>query len=185
MSAAKMGQYAKMSNAATSSLSKSPRMKQYGQQYTSQSGMAANMATDYNYNNISNYSSTAGASIYQSSADQSQLMSGEASPITNSSPYSACSLSPGSTPTTYQSGSAVNNSWPYQGGAMTGYSDSSSSQYSGYSQSRQGSAGYASSSGAGAYTSLNGGGGNMWGSMGMTEGTSQVVPHADHPMKVG
>ena len=177
MSASKMGQYSKMSS-ASSSLSKSPRMKQYSQQYSSQSGMAvgANMANDYNYNNISNYTSS--GSLYQSS-DPSQLMSGDASPITNSSPYSACSLSPGSTPTTYQSGSAVNNSWPYQGGAMAGYNDSVTSQLSGYSQSRQASTGYGSSSG---YTSLNG---NMWGSMGMSEGTSQVVPHADHSMKVG
>ena len=115
---------------------------------------------DYNYNSYSNSS----GSIYQSS-DQGQMMSGgDASPITNTSPYSACSLSPGSTPTTYQSASAVNNTWPYQGGNMGGgggggYSDSASSPYSAYSQSRH-STGYGSGS-AHAYSSLNGG--NMWG----------------------
>ena len=179
MSASKMNQYPKMST-TPSSLPKSPRMKQYTQQYSSQSamGVGSNMATDYNYNNISNYGNSTGSTLYQSS-DQSQLMNGDTSPLTNNSPYSACSLSPGSTPTTYQNGSGVNNSWPYQGGNVSGYSDSSTSQLSSYnSQTRQPAA---AASGYGAYTSLNN---NLWGNMGMSDGTSQVVPHVDHSMKV-
>lgn len=179
MTGSKMAQYPKMST-TPSSIPKSPRMKQYNQQYSSQStgtGVAANMTpTDYNYNNLSSYNVNTGP-MYQTN-DSTQLMNGDTSPITNNSPYSACSLSPGSTPTTYQNGTTINNSWPYQTAGMTGYNDSSNSQLSSYS-SRPGSNGYASSGG---YSSMNG---SMWGNMGMSEVTSQVVPHADHSMKVG
>ena len=178
MGAPKSSQYPKLSTTPTA-LPKSPRMKQYPPSaYSSQGGMAGSqMATDYNYNSISSYSSGGTGSMYGSS-DPGQMMNGDTSPITNTPPYSACSLSPG-TPTTYQNGgSTVNNSWPYQGCSVNGYNDSSSSQLSNYSPSRP-SPGYGGSSG---YSSLQSG---LWSSMGIGDGSSQVVPHADHSMKVG
>ena len=53
----KMNQYPKMSTAPSSMIAKSPRVKQYANQYGGNQnslgvGTGSNMATDYNYNNI-------------------------------------------------------------------------------------------------------------------------------------
>lgn len=177
----KTNQYPKMSTAPSSMIAKSPRVKQYANQYGGNQnslgvGTGSNMATDYNYNNISSYSNSSTGSMYQSPDPSQMAMNGDTSPITNNSPYSACSLSPGATPTTYQEGnSTVNNTWPYQGATINGYSDSVN-QLSSYNQSRQTSSeGYGSSS---VYSSSS-----LWGSM--AGSSSGVASHPDHAIKVG
>ena len=147
---------------------------------------------DYSYNNIGGYSVS---SMYtqNNSTDPTQMLNGttgtgtcdSASPINNTSPYSACSLSPGgSTPTTYQNGgssSVVNNTWPYQGAALN-YNDTST-----YNQNRQSPNNTYNTSNP--YSSLNS---SMWGSMtsngGTSDSSSQIGQHtgtgAEHTMKV-
>ena len=181
MNQSKINQYPKL-NVATNALPKSPRLKQYNtQNYPSANAINVppNMTTDYSYNNIGNYGNPTSNSLYQTT-DPTQLMNGDSSsPITNNSPYSTCSLSPGNTPTTFQNGSnAVNNSWPYQAGTIGTY-ETSPSQLSSYNSSRVCNGDYGTS---GAYSSLTN---HLWGNMGLTEASTQVVPHSDHPMKVG
>lgn len=192
----KMSNYSKV-NSPTSSVSKSPRMKQYNQQsYSPQSSMPVNAGSnmssvgpiDYSYNNIGPYSASSMYSQSNSTDPTTQMMNGavtgdSSSPINNTSPYSACSLSPGgSTPTTYQNGgssSVVNNTWPYQG-ANLNYNDTST-----YNQNRQ-----SPNNTYNAYSSLNS---SMWANMtsngGATDSSSQITQHtgttAEHTMKVG
>ena len=86
----KMNHYPKMSTAPSSMITKSPRVKQYSNQYGGDQnslgvGTGSNMTTDYNYNNISSYSNSSTGSMYQS-PDLSQIaMNGDASLITNKS----------------------------------------------------------------------------------------------------
>ncbi|XP_066914238.1 uncharacterized protein [Clytia hemisphaerica] len=205
----KMSNYSKM-NSPTSTVPKSPRMKQYNQSsYSSPSSMSvsagstggngsANMtgggALDYNYNNIGSTYNTASSMYNQQptngGSDPNQMLNGDSSPINNASPYSACSLSPGSTPTTYQNGSTssvVNNSWPYQGAGMS-YNDASSQLASSYNPNRQSPNSTYNTSNP--YSSLNSG---MWGTMGSTGGgvadqsshmAQNAAATAEHSMKV-
>lgn len=198
----KMSNYSKV-NSPTSSVTKSPRMKQYNQQtYSSQSSMpvnavASNMSSggpiDYSYNNIGGYNASSMYNQSNTTDPTTQMMNGattvtgdSSSPINNTSPYSACSLSPGgSTPTTYQNGgssSVVNNTWPYQGASLN-YNDTPA-----YNQNRQSPNNTYNASNP--YSSLNS---SMWGSMtsngGATDSTSQIGQHTgtsvEHTMKVG
>lgn len=203
----KLSNYSKMNS--PTSVPKSPRMKQYSQSHYSSpvsmsvTGGNSNMpsgGTDYNYNNISANGGYSVSSMYGQSngTDQSHMMNsgGDSSPINNTSPYSACSLSPGSTPTTnYQNGgssSAVNNTWPYQSASLS-YNDTSSQQQqlSSYNQSRHSPTNtYNTNGNSNPYSSLNG---SMWGSMGtngvapISDSPSQMGQHTgvDHSMKVG
>jgi len=205
----KMSNYSKM-NSPTSSVPKSPRMKQYSQSHYSSpasmsvtggsSNMLSGSATDYNYNNIAASGGYSVSSMYaqNNGTDQSHMMNGggDSSPINNTSPYSACSLSPGSTPTTnYQNGgssSVINNAWPYQSVGLS-YNDTSpqQQQLSSYNQSRHSPNNtYNTSVNSNPYSSLNG---SMWGSMGtngvasISDSPSQMGQHTgvDHSMKVG
>eukprot|EP00112_Aurelia_sp_Birch-Aquarium-sp1_P006912 Seg1755.2 transcript_id=Seg1755.2/GoldUCD/mRNA.D3Y31 product="hypothetical protein" protein_id=Seg1755.2/GoldUCD/D3Y31 len=178
----KITPYTKMNGSIPSPSKTTPRLKQ-PYQYSSpgaQSLGSSTMSPDYTYQSLGGYNNNNNNnnnnSIYGS--DPSQLMSDEASPIANTSPYnnSACSLSPG-TPTSYQNGT-VNNSWPYHQPSMSSFSETSSQMLS-HVQSRPPSGGYASSN---TYATLTNG---MWNGMGLGESSSQVVPHGEHSMKVG
>ncbi|XP_065659203.1 probable serine/threonine-protein kinase DDB_G0282963 isoform X2 [Hydra vulgaris] len=178
----KMNHYPKL-NVATNAAPKSPRLKQYcTQNYPPATlnniNVPTNMSADYSYNNMTSYVNHASNSLYQTN-DPTQLMNGDSSsPITNNSPFSTCSLSPGNTPTTFQNGSnAVNNSWPYQAG--TGSYETNPSQLSSYNANRVCNGDFGTN---GAYSSLTN---HMWGSIGLPEASSQIVPHSDHSMKVG
>ena len=168
-----MTPYSKM-NGAASSGKQTPRMKQQYQYSGSVTQGMGNtgMSTDYSYQSLSNAYTNNNNTLYGN--DPTQIMNGDTSPLANTSPYSACSLSPG-TPTSYQNGT-VNNSWPYHQGSLNNYNDNSSSQL--LSQNRQVPNGYGSTS---TYTTLTNG---IWNGMGMGENSSQVVPHGDHSMKV-
>eukprot|EP00794_Sanderia_malayensis_P008905 gene8905-9856_t len=186
-----MTPYTKMNGAIPSPSKANPRLKQSYNQYsgTGVQGMGNTaMSPDYSYQSMNAYNNNNNNSIYAS--DPSQMINDETSPIANTSPYnnSACSLSPG-TPTSYQNGT-VNNSWPYHQASMNSFADTTTTQMLSHGQNRQGSAVAAPAVGVygsnnnnnNTYATLTNG---IWNGIGMGDSSSQVVPHAEHSMKVG